>query len=547
LEIVDAQAFGSDLWHLPVESLIGEMSRAGVGRAVLVQYDGETDNAYQFDAVRRYPGTFANVVGLDYDRPNAPQALAALAGRGASGVRIPARVRSPGTDPLAIWSAAAELGLAISCAGRPSDFSSLEFRQIVQTFSHVPIVLEHAGGAYGGEAPLHDLEAAYALARFPNVYAKFGGLGEFGRRLNPLEPFPFALPVPPVLDMLYDAFGPQRLMWGSDYPAVAAREGYRNALAHVLDRLASKGADDLAWMFGRTAATVFFRHDVAHRERHALVAAPAHPAQRPFEVYDVHVHASEVWYVPVESVVAEMERAGVGEAVLCQQHGQFDNEYQFEAVERFPGKFASIVHLDVARPDAPQQLRSYADRGASGVRIRPLMRSPGDDPLAIWKAAAACGLSISTFGHNIASLLTDDFARLVQTIPETPIVLEHQAGAYLNTNGVASLDEVKEAFALARFPNTYVMIGGLGEFAERATPVTRPLPFARPIPRILDLALEAFGPQRTMWGSDFPVSALREGYANALEWTIDALRAESTTDLAWIFGRTGRQVFPIKR
>ena len=93
--IVDAQAYASDVWYLPVESLLGEMQRAGVERAVLVQYDGEIDNDYQFDAVRRYPGRFANVVAVNYGNSDAPATLAALAGMGASGVRIPANVHSP--------------------------------------------------------------------------------------------------------------------------------------------------------------------------------------------------------------------------------------------------------------------------------------------------------------------------------------------------------------------------------------------------------------------------------------------------------------------
>jgi L-fuconolactonase len=266
----------------------------------------------------------------------------------------------------------------------------------------------------------------------------------------------------------------------------------------------------------------------------------------PFEVYDVHIHVSPVWYQPVESILPEMERAGVHHGVLCQLHGEFNNEYQFAVAERFPGTFASIVHVDPAAPDAAEQLRAAAARGASGARIRPQMRSPGKDPLAIWRAAAAAGLSITSFGGSLAAFLTDDFARIVQTFPETPIVLEHQAGYYLETNGPASLEEVKAAFALARFPNTYVMIGGLGEFTPRLTPVTRPLPFARPLPPILELAYDAFGPQRMMWGSDFPPVSVREGYLNSLRWTVDALAAKSTDDLAWIFGRTGRQVFPIR-
>jgi L-fuconolactonase len=258
------------------------------------------------------------------------------------------------------------------------------------------------------------------------------------------------------------------------------------------------------------------------------------------------MHVSPVWYQTVESLIPEMDRAGVRHGVLCQLHGQYDNDYQFAVAERFPGKFASIVHVDPERPDAARVLKACAERGASGVRIRPATRSPGDDPFAIWKAAAACGLSISVFGGTIEPLLTADFERILRAIPDTPVVLEHQAGYYLETSGAVPLDELKRAFALARFPNTYVMIGGLGEFTPRATPVTRPLPFVRPIPPILELAYDAFGPQRMMWGSDFPVAASREGYAHALAWPIEHLSGKSADDLAWIFGRTGRRVFPIR-
>jgi L-fuconolactonase len=257
------------------------------------------------------------------------------------------------------------------------------------------------------------------------------------------------------------------------------------------------------------------------------------------------MHVSPIWYQPVESLIPELERAGVQQGVLCQMHGQYDNEYQFAVVDRYPGKFASIVHVDASRPDAAQLLKRCAERGASGARIRPGTRSPGDDPLAIWKAAAACGLSISVFGGTIDALLTADFERILRAIPDTPVVLEHQAGYYLETSGFVPLDDLKKAFALARYPNTYVMIGGLGEFTPRATPVTRPLPLAQPVPPVLELAYDAFGPQRMMWGSDFPVCASREGYAHALTWTSDHLRATSVDDRAWIFGRTGRRVFPI--
>jgi L-fuconolactonase len=266
-------------------------------------------------------------------------------------------------------------------------------------------------------------------------------------------------------------------------------------------------------------------------------------ARWPFPIYDVHIHCSLVYFQPIESLIAEMDRAGVPHGSLTQFFGQYDNEYQFQVQKRFPGRFGNIVHVDGTRPDSPQTLKAYADRGACGVRLDPGVRTAGPDPYAVWKGAAAAGLSISVFGGTVTSLLTDEFAQIVQMLPQTSFVLEHQAGDY---NNFAALDDVKKAFALSRFPNAFIMIGGLGEFSRRANPVTRPLPFVQPIPPVLDMAYDAFGPQRMMWGSDFPASAPREGYTHALEWTMDYLSTKSVEDRAWMFGRTGRTVFPVK-
>src|SRR5690349_24228264 len=51
--------------------------------------------------------------------------------------------------------------------------------------------------------------------------------------------------------------------------------------------------------------------------------------------------------------------------------------------------------LDVDRADAPARLAQLAEEGASGVRLSPKTRSPGDDPFAIWRAAARLGLARS--------------------------------------------------------------------------------------------------------------------------------------------------------
>ncbi|MCH7786517.1 MAG: amidohydrolase family protein [Chloroflexi bacterium] len=62
---------------------------------------------------------------------------------------------------------------------------------------------------------------------------------------------------PPLIEMAYDAFGSRRMMWGSDYPPVSGREGYRNALNGVKDYPALGNPADNEWVMGKTALSVF--------------------------------------------------------------------------------------------------------------------------------------------------------------------------------------------------------------------------------------------------------------------------------------------------
>jgi len=257
--IVDSHCHVSPGWYEPVESLVYQMTRYGVQHAVLVQMQGQADNEYQFEVVRRFPGQFASVVWLDTSRPGACDELHHLAARGISGVRLSATDLVNGPRPLAVWQTAAELGLAVSCSGAHRDFTDTRFARVVQMLPRLRIVIEHLGGPVdpvGDEA--EQRRQVFALARFRNVYVKIHGLGEFCRRAMPVrEPFPFELPIPRWVDIAYDHFGPDRMMWGSDYPPVSGREGYGNALHLTLDQFASRRERDKALIFGGVAREVF--------------------------------------------------------------------------------------------------------------------------------------------------------------------------------------------------------------------------------------------------------------------------------------------------
>lgn len=259
-------------------------------------------------------------------------------------------------------------------------------------------------------------------------------------------------------------------------------------------------------------------------------------------VIDTHCHAALVWYEPAESLVYQMDQHEIERAVLVQIRGYYDNEYQFACEKRYPGRFVSVVLVDVGRPDAPDQLERLAGQGARGVRLAPDDRSPGADPLAIWRKAAELGLPVSCGGAS-QHFAAADFAQLVATFPTLPIIIEHLASLKATDGQLPPETTRRQIWALARYPNVYIKIHGLGEICRRNLPVTTPFPFDPAGLTILHEAYTAFGAGRMMWGSDYPPVSGREGYAAALRFPLAEFASLSEGDRALIFGGVAAQVY----
>ncbi len=254
-------------------------------------------------------------------------------------------------------------------------------------------------------------------------------------------------------------------------------------------------------------------------------------------IVDTHCHVSPCWYEPVESLVDQMDRNHVDQAVLIQMLGQYDNEYQFECERRYPGRFASVVLVDTAEPDAPRRLEDLAAQGAKGIRLRP------DDPLTIWHKVAELGLVVSCVGTPLA-FASPTFARVLDSFPRLAVIIEHLGG--ITTCDEASTEAVRdEVFALGRFPNAYMKIHGLGEICRRKVPVVSPFPFDPDGLPLLNRACDAFA-GRVMWGSDFPPVSFREGYANALHLPMSELESRPHAERTEIFGGLAARMFGLE-
>ena len=137
-------------------------------------------------------------------------------------------------------------------------------------------------------------------------------------------------------------------------------------------------------------------------------------------VVDTHCHATPYWFEPIEILLDQMTRNDVDKAVLIQIMGVYDNSYIIECVRRFPGRFSAVVLVDTELPDAPDTLEGWVGEGAEGIRLRPTWRSPGQDPLAIWRKASQLGVPVSCVG-TAEEFASQEFEGWSRSYPISPL------------------------------------------------------------------------------------------------------------------------------
>jgi predicted TIM-barrel fold metal-dependent hydrolase len=258
--IIDSHVHTGENWSEPVEVLLHQMDSNGVAHAVLVGHNGNYDNTYLLDCVRRYQGRFKAVGLVDAQDPDRLRILESLREQGASGIRINLRKEQEWDPDSSLLKAAGRLGMIVSVIGDAANFGSARFWKLLDNCPDTHFCLEHLVRSPGSDVtqpPYTGYREALECARWPNTTVKVPGLGEILRKPGRLPTgYPWNT-VPPHYEMAKAAFGVQRMMWGSNFPPCAAKEGYRNALNGVRNMPLFQNGDDAEWVMGKTAAKLW--------------------------------------------------------------------------------------------------------------------------------------------------------------------------------------------------------------------------------------------------------------------------------------------------
>lgn len=201
-----------------IEHLRRDAAAAGVDRVVLVQTGSayRWDNRLLADTARENANWTVGVCTLDPASEESPAELERLVrDHNVKGVRVEAtRSDTPVYDhdgSAALWAASGELN-AVVCAHVQAVFLP-ELDALLGRFRGVNVVLDHAAypkGADGSESAT--VRAVADLARHPQLHVKltFAVTGSD-------EAYPFS-DTHGIVHAVLDAFGPDRCMWGSDFP-----------------------------------------------------------------------------------------------------------------------------------------------------------------------------------------------------------------------------------------------------------------------------------------------------------------------------------------
>ncbi len=239
---------------------------------------------------------------------------------------------------------------------------------------------------------------------------------------------------------------------------------------------------------------------------------------------DAHLHlwdrsvSDYAWLVPElgpvfadftpEQAKLELDAAGMTGAVLVQAEDSLaDTQFMLDVAAAHPWVLGVVGWVDLENPVQAEAALDRWQQHPAFAGVRHLVHDdPRDDFLSLPGVRFSLGL-LAARGlvfdvPNAWPRHLGDVIDLARSIPELTVVIDHLAKPPRGTDAYAEWE--RRLRLAAALPNTVAKFSGLGVDAAPFTPDA--------LRGVWDVALEAFGPSRLMYGGDWPMTVLSGGY-----------------------------------
>ena len=252
------------------KELIIKMEKAGVDKAIVVPLGPE--DHYLSELQEAYPGKFATVGIYDADAPDPAENLdRRIEESSIQGIRVGFVDQEAGVngDPekyelFPLFQAMAERGLKVWFYAEPAQVEMFDrvlerLPDLVAVFNHCGFMVsldnlsidQHARPHFDVQIPPPTLDLLERVGERPNTYVHFSGQYAFSH-----DPYPYP-DMDPVTQRLYKIFGPERMLWASDFPWILEVPGYEEQLNLVEILLPDKTQKELNLIKGGNAERLF--------------------------------------------------------------------------------------------------------------------------------------------------------------------------------------------------------------------------------------------------------------------------------------------------
>jgi len=219
-----------------------------------------------------------------------------------------------------------------------------------------------------------------------------------------------------------------------------------------------------------------------------------------------------------------------------------ETDYMLGIAERAKFILGVVGWIDLLAPDAPGEVRRRAEN-ALFLGVRPMLQDIADPEWILQRALEPALNAIAAEGLVFDALILshqlDVITELARRHPQLSIVLDHAAKPRLG-NADAMVGWARDIESLAQNPNVTCKLSGLltelGPCAGRDD-----------IMAAAAVLFDAFGPQRLLWGSDWPVLTLAGDYQAWFELAREAIAAKSPQSVPAVMGDNALRVYRPRR
>ena len=230
-----------------------------------------------------------------------------------------------------------------------------------------------------------------------------------------------------------------------------------------------------------------------------------------------------------------LENNGVTATIVVQARHELDETHSLlELAATTPWVAGVVGWVDLTSPDVAETIAGIRD-GDHGDRLVGIRHLVHDEPDPEWllrddvlgglEAVAEAGLVYDLLVRTRELPAATEVAR---RLPGLRLVLDHLAKPSISTRQIepwaSAIGEI------AGLPNVTCKVSGL--ITEADWSAWRPAELAP----YIGTALEFFGADRLMWGSDWPVCTLAARYSEVFEVTPEILSDLVGDELGWILG-----------